>query len=110
MSMVVEPIDAALDVFNRGRDLLALTTAEPRPLVRGDLCRQALALAVAGVDTYMHWTVHNRLSDQRHSMPSELRKLELTLGETKKIVDLQLENQRTERRGRPWVQVKALVH
>lgn len=54
----VTPLQAALDVLNRAENLLTLDPGGERvSLVQYDVRRQALGMAVAALDTWMHWSV-----------------------------------------------------
>ena len=56
--MAVTPLHAALDVLDRAEALLKLDPGtETVSLVEYDIRRQALAMGVAALDTWMHWAI-----------------------------------------------------
>lgn len=56
--MAVSPLAAASDVLDRAQAMLQLDSGtESASLVEYDVRRQALALGVAGLDTWMHWAL-----------------------------------------------------
>ncbi len=76
--MAVTPLQAALDVLDRAQALLALDPGtEGATLVQYDIRRQAVAMAVAALDTWMHWSI--RRVDLR-SLSVRLSGLEVPFG------------------------------
>lgn len=58
--MSVTPLQAAQDVLGRAHAVLALDPGtEKVRLVDYDLRRQSLAMGVAALDTWMHWSIRN---------------------------------------------------
>lgn len=56
--MPVTPLQAAIDVLDRAQGLLSLDPGGERvSLVQYDVRRQAHAMAVAALDTWMHWSL-----------------------------------------------------
>jgi hypothetical protein len=56
--MPVTPLQAAFDVLDRAESLLTLDPGtETATLIEYDLRRQALAMGVAALDTWMHWVI-----------------------------------------------------
>ena len=56
--MPVSPLQAALDVLDRADAILTLDPGtESVGLVQYDIRRQALAMGVAALDTWMHWSI-----------------------------------------------------
>lgn len=77
--MPVTARDAAQDVIDRARGLLALDVAGTPDLVREDLRRSAHAFAVAALDTYFHWLV--RGVDLDGTLPKHLAELKIDFGD-----------------------------
>lgn len=62
------PLQAALDVLDRAESLLTLDSGtDDATLLEYDIRRQALAMGVAALDTWMHWSIRradlNKLSN-----------------------------------------------
>ncbi|WP_157749540.1 hypothetical protein [Jatrophihabitans sp. GAS493] len=63
--MAVTPLQAGLDVLDRAGRLLTLDPGtEQVSLLQYDIRRQSVAMAVAALDTWMHWSI--RRVDLRH--------------------------------------------
>lgn len=107
--MPFHPRDAALACIRRSRRLLTLAEADlPDGKIRSDLRRSALVMAVAAVDSYMHWLVYQRLSDVRKmgDLPKSLTKLDIPFSELASLADAAIDARKKEKDIRPWVQVK----
>lgn len=76
----ITPLQAALDVLDRAESLLALDPGGERvSLVHYDVRRQALGMAVAALDTWMHWSIRrvdlNKLSKRLYGLEVPFGKL-----------------------------------
>lgn len=97
----------------RSRRFLALAEQQnlPAPKIRNDLRRTAVVMAVAAMDSYMHWLVFRRLSDGRREgdLPKSLAKLSVPFSDLASLADALIAARRANREVRPWVQVKSSV-
>jgi hypothetical protein len=71
--MVISSLQAAQDVLSRAEALLTLDPGtENVSLLQYDIRRQAVAMGVAALDTWMHWSVQstnlNALSSRLHNL------------------------------------------
>lgn len=107
------PFDAARACIRRSRRFLALAEHQnlPDPQIRNDLRRTAVVMAVAAIDSYMHWLVFRRLSDVRREgdLPKSLAKLSVPFSDLASLADALIAARRANREIRPWVQVKNSV-
>lgn len=76
--MAVNALDAATDVLERARNLLALDRPSIPEFVRADLRRAALAQGVAALDTYLHWAI--RKVAFAEPLPNKLSELPVGFG------------------------------
>ena len=106
LRVVVQPLQAAMDLIARSRQALNHSKSMGASIVKDDIARQSLVVAVAGLDTYMHWLVMARLSAQRESLPSKLGSLGLPLEDVAAAADNVLANRQG---ARPWVSIKHAV-
>ncbi|WIB64035.1 hypothetical protein [Curtobacterium sp. MCBD17_040] len=77
--MPVTPLEAATDVLDRAKALLALETSTTAEDVRTDIRRLARSMASASIDTFLHWRVAR--VDLYAPLPKELRKLDIPFGD-----------------------------
>ncbi|WP_141018299.1 HEPN domain-containing protein [Azoarcus sp. DD4] len=107
------PFDAARACIGRSRRFLALAEHQnlPDPQILNDLRRTAVVMAVAAIDSYMHWLVFRRLSDVRREgdLPKSLAKLSVPFSDLASLADALIAARRANREIRPWVQVKNSV-
>jgi len=75
-----------------------------------DLARMALVMGVAALDTYMHALIRTCLQTASDQVPKALQGLKLDFKELTDLADATVQAQRTDRRSRPWVQVKNALH
>ena len=111
-AMAFEPFDAAKTCIRRSRRLLrtcATNLADPK--VKNDLRRAALMMAVAGLDSYLHWLVYRRVSEVRvqGELPKSFRKLEIPFFEVSSLVQSLVASRRKGVATRPWVKAKRLL-
>lgn len=99
--------------MTRSRRFIALAEQEnlPDPQITTDLRRTAIVMAVAAVDSYMHWLVFRRLSDVRREgdLPKSLAKLNVRFSDLASLADALISARQANREIRPWVQVKNSV-
>lgn len=110
--MAFHPVDAAIGCIRRSRRLLSLADGNLRDTkVKNDLRRSALVMAVAALDSYMHWLVYRRLSDVRKEgdLPKPLAKLDMPFLDMASLADAAIEARRQKANIRPWVQVKNAI-
>lgn len=108
--MAFLPKQAADSCLRRARRFLDLAdNSLPVAQVKNDLRRMALVMAVAAVDSYMHAVVLRRIADvrRRADLPKALARLEMPFSEIADLADASIKAQGSNRRSRPWVQVKA---
>ena len=110
--MALLPKQAAKSCLRRARRFLELAENDS-PVIRcmNDLRRMALVMSVAAVDAYLHGIVLRRLADVRRrvDLPKALAQLEIPFAELAALADTSIVARRTNRRTRPWVQVKAAL-
>lgn len=74
----MSPLQASIDVLDRAVDLLTMDAGtEAVSLLQYDIRRQAIAMGVAALDTWMHWSIRN--VDLDH-LSKNLEGLEVPLG------------------------------
>lgn len=106
--MPVTAKEAADDVLKRSRAMLD-HARNRNPALKKDLARQSLVMAVAALDTYLHWLILKRFGDHGGTLPKALRDLDIPLGEAAEMADLQKKNQQEGVQGRPWTQVRRMA-
>ncbi|MEV5854683.1 hypothetical protein [Streptomyces anulatus] len=106
--MPVTALDAATDVLDRARQLLALDAAPTPIATREDIRRAALALGVAAVDTYMHWAI--RKVAFADPLPKELAKLEVPFGAMLDIANASVEARKQGIAHRPQVKARNVMN
>lgn len=107
--MAFSPQSAAQACIAKSRKFLELASQpEVAADVTEDLSRSALFIAVAAIDTYMHWLVFKRLSEVRYraDLPKALARMEIGFADLATLADSVIAAQQSARRIRPWVQVK----
>jgi len=108
--MAFLPKQTANSCLRRARRFLDLADNDlPISRAKNDLRRMALVMAVAAIDSYMHAVVLRRIADvrRRADLPKALARLEVSFFEIADLADASIDAQRSHRRSRPWVQVKA---
>jgi len=106
--MPVTPLDAASDVLQRARNLLALDAPGTPETVREDLRRAALAFGLAALDTYMHWAIGKRTFS--NPVPLALAKVEVPFGEMLRIANASVEARKDDKAIRPQVSVRHVLN
>jgi RiboL-PSP-HEPN len=104
--MAFGPYDAAKACIRRSRRLIALSQEDlTDPKVKKDLRRAAVVMAIAGIDSYMHWLVYHRISKIRvkGDLPKSLAALDLPFTEIAAMAESTVRARATIR---PWVHVK----
>lgn len=108
--MPVAAKTASDDLLRRATALLQLAQAGgTTALLRDDLARMALVMAVAAIDTYLHVLVTNRLNNHRKALPPSLRAVRIGFAELADLGERVTEAQRLKRKIRPWVAVKSAL-
>ncbi|TFF10546.1 hypothetical protein [Cellulosimicrobium funkei] len=73
-----------------------------------DLRRQAWAMGVAAIDTYLHWVVHR--VDLGKPLPKDLRKLEVSFEDLLAMGQASVDARKANRRDRPQVRARNVLH
>lgn len=107
--MPFHPIKAANACLRRARRLLALSQKTlPDSKVKNDLRRSALVMAIAAIDSYMHWLVYRQISETRKEgdIPRSLAKLNVPFTDIAALADATVRGRKDGINTRPWVHVK----
>jgi len=110
--MPFRPKNASNACFRRSRRLIKLANESlTDKKIRSDLRRSALVMAVAAVDSYMHWLVYQRISIVRGKgdIPKALQKLDIPFKALGSLADTAIRARQQDKNIRPWVQVKDVV-
>lgn len=106
--MPVTPLQAAQDVLARANGLLTLDRGTKRAtLLEEDCRRQAIAMGVAALDTWMHWSIRNvDLSD----LSSKLHDLDVPFGDLVAMGNASVEARRRSAHDRPIVRARNVLN
>lgn len=106
--MAVTPLQAAHDVLDRAMALATLDPGNERPsLLEYDIRRQAAAMGVAALDTWMHWSIRNA---DLSALSNRLHNLEVAFGD---LVGMGQDSLDARRRGvldRPIVRARNILN
>lgn len=103
-----EPLHVSTSCLDRSQKFLDLAADPnlPDSDMADDLVRTALVMALAAVDSYMHWLVFRRLSESKNSPPKSLAKMEVPFSELAGLARNVVTDRNMGVKSRPWVQVK----
>lgn len=106
--MPVSPLQAAQDVLDRAEAMLKLDSGtESAALVEYDIRRQALAMGVAALDTWMHWSVRRvELGD----LSKRLGALEVPFAALVEMGQKSVEARVAGRRDKPGVRARNVLN
>lgn len=106
--MPVSPRQAALDVLDRADELLKLDPGtETVKLVEYDIRRQALAMGVAALDTWMHWAIRRVELDD---LSSRLGALEVPFSALVEMGKRSVEARAGGRKDKPGVRARNVLN
>lgn len=106
--MPVTPLQAALDVLDRAEALLKLDRGtETVKLVEYDIRRQALAMGVAALDTWMHWAIRRVELDD---LSSRLGALEIPFSALVEMGQRSVEARVAGRKDKPGVRARNVLN
>lgn len=106
--MPASALDAATDLLDRADAMLSLDTSGIGDGVRSDLRRMAWAVAVAAIDTYMHWVV--RKADLSGPLPKQLSEIKVDFGDLVASANESLDARREGRNDRPNVRARNVLN
>lgn len=109
--MPFTPRQAANDAITRARALATAAKTAPTNVLRDDLRRLAIVMAVAALDAYLHRRVYQSTGPGKE-LPSALSKLGVTFVEMADIANASLAARRRNPpvRDRPWVRVRNVLN
>jgi hypothetical protein len=106
--MVISSLQAAQDVLSRAEALLTLDPGtENVSLLQYDIRRQAVAMGVAALDTWMHWSVQ---STNLNALSSRLHNLDVPFGALVAMGNDSLSARRRDVRDRPIVRARNVLN
>lgn len=106
--MVATAKDAADDVIARAKAVLALDAPPHSPVLRSDIRRAALTMAVGALDTYMHWRI--RQVPLTSPVPAALARVEVTLGDLIAMGERSLSARQDGRNDRPTTRARNVLN
>lgn len=106
--MVASALDAATDVFDRARGLLALDQAPHAAEVREDVRRAALTMSVSALDTYIHWRI--RGTSLVSPLPRALANVKVTFRDLLEMGEKSLVARRDDRSDRPRTRARNIMN
>jgi len=104
----VTPLQAAHDVLDRAMALLTLDPGNERAsLLEYDIRRQAAAMGVAALDTWMHWSIRNA---DLSALSNRLHNLEVAFGDLVGMGQDSLDARRRRVLDRPIVRARNILN
>jgi len=106
--MPVSPLQAAQDVLARAIALLSLDSGTAgAPLLEYDCRRQAVAMGVAALDTWMHWSIRNT---DLSALSKRLHNLDVPFGELVAMGNYSIDARQRGVRDRPGVRARNVLN
>lgn len=106
--MPVTPLQAAQDVLDRATALLALDPGtEAASLLQYDVRRQAVAMGVAALDTWMHWAIRGA---DLSALSKRLQSLDVSFGDLVATSHASIEARRHGIDDRPIVRARNVLN
>lgn len=105
--MPFTPLQAATDAIARARTLAATAPTVPGNILKDDLRRLAIVMAVSALDAYLHRRVYQSTGPGQQ-LPNQLSNLRFTFGDIAELANASLAARRSNPPvvDRPWVRVR----
>lgn len=111
MATPFEPLHVSTSCLDRSQKFLDLAADPnlPDPDMADDLVRTALVMAVAAIDSYMHWLVFRKLPEAGGTIPGSLAKLNIPFRHMAALAENVVTQRKKGKDSRPWWSAKVAV-